>query len=75
MKRFACVSGWMLLVVAGAEAESALRPAPGRPLLVHLWASWCRSCYELFPALESVVKPTMPRLGLAKLKRVAIIEL
>jgi thiol-disulfide isomerase/thioredoxin len=40
-----------LAVVAGAEAERALRPAPGRPLLVHLWASWCRPCVSEWPAL------------------------
>jgi len=31
--------------------EEALRPPPGRLLLVHLWASWCRPCVSEWPSL------------------------
>jgi thiol-disulfide isomerase/thioredoxin len=42
-----------LAVFAGADAEHVLRPAPGRPLLVHLWASWCRPCVSEWPAFAA----------------------
>ncbi|TFG91718.1 MAG: TlpA family protein disulfide reductase [Myxococcales bacterium] len=29
----------------------ALAPRPGRPLVVHFWATWCPSCAEELPAL------------------------
>lgn len=40
-----------LTLVTGPAVESALRPTRGRPLLVHLWASWCRPCVGEWPAL------------------------
>jgi thiol-disulfide isomerase/thioredoxin len=42
-----------IAVVTGADAEHALRPALGRPLLVHLWASWCRPCVSEWPAFAA----------------------
>jgi thiol-disulfide isomerase/thioredoxin len=40
-----------LTVLSGGAVERGLRPAAGRPLLLHVWASWCRPCVGEWPAL------------------------
>jgi thiol-disulfide isomerase/thioredoxin len=40
-----------LTVLEGAAVAEALRPAAGRPVLVHLWASWCKPCVAEWPKL------------------------
>lgn len=42
-------AGWAdesLTFVAPDRSEVALRPEPGRPLVIHFWATWCPSCAE-----------------------------
>src|SRR5262249_21258812 len=40
-----------LVAADGAQMTAALRPAAGRPRLVHLWASWCVPCAAELPRL------------------------
>lgn len=40
-----------ITVVDGQELGRELAPRAGRPLLVHLWASWCVPCVAEWPAL------------------------
>jgi beta-lactamase class A len=50
-----------LTVVEGPAVDAALRPAPGRPLLVHLWASWCKPCVEEWPSLAEWLRRSPDR--------------
>ncbi len=40
-----------LKVIKGDEVKAALRPAPGRARLIHLWATWCVPCVAEWPVL------------------------
>jgi thiol-disulfide isomerase/thioredoxin len=57
-ERSALARSWILgkPLDLGAESLSGEAVAVGGPdralRVVILWASWCRSCYELFPALD-----------------------
>ena len=45
----------------GARATDSLRLAPGQPMLVALWATWCAGCREEFAALERLHRELGPR--------------
>ncbi len=45
-----------LTTVTSRELERALRPGKGRPLLVHVWASWCVPCRAEWPRLAAYLR-------------------
>jgi thiol-disulfide isomerase/thioredoxin len=42
--------GLVFLAPGGSEVE--VRPEPGRPVVVHFWATWCPSCAEDIAQLQ-----------------------
>lgn len=48
-------------LVTTRQLQAALRPAQGRPLLVHLWASWCAPCIAEWPALATTLREVAGR--------------
>ncbi len=50
-----------LVVLEGPAVAEALRPKGGRPVLVHLWASWCKPCVAEWPALVEWLRPLPDR--------------
>jgi thiol-disulfide isomerase/thioredoxin len=45
-----------LTPVSSRELDRALRPGKGRPLLVHVWASWCVPCRAEWPGLAAYLR-------------------
>jgi thiol-disulfide isomerase/thioredoxin len=45
-----------LTAVSSRELDRALRPGRGRPLLVHVWASWCVPCGAEWPRLAAYLR-------------------
>jgi thiol-disulfide isomerase/thioredoxin len=45
-----------LTAVNSRELDRALRPGKGRPLLVHVWASWCVPCRAEWPRLAAYLR-------------------
>lgn len=45
-----------LTTVTSRELDRALRPGKGRPLLVHVWASWCVPCRAEWPRLAAYLR-------------------
>jgi thiol-disulfide isomerase/thioredoxin len=44
------------LPASASALTEALRPEKGRPLLVHVWASWCRPCVAEWPSLAEFLR-------------------
>ncbi len=47
--------------VTTQQLQAALRPGQGRPLLVHVWASWCAPCIVEWPALAACLREVAER--------------
>jgi thiol-disulfide isomerase/thioredoxin len=45
-----------LTTVTSSELDRALRPGKGRPLLLHVWASWCVPCRAEWPRLAAYLR-------------------
>jgi thiol-disulfide isomerase/thioredoxin len=45
-----------LTTVTSRELDRAIRPSNGRPLLVHVWASWCVPCRAEWPRLAAYLR-------------------
>jgi thiol-disulfide isomerase/thioredoxin len=50
-----------LTPVTTRELKAALRSTAGRPLVVHLWASWCAPCVAELPALAAYLREVAGR--------------
>ncbi len=53
----------LVLPCLGGGADVALRQAPGTPLLVNVWATWCGPCLEEVPLLVDAAARGEGRLG------------
>ena len=56
-----------LVLADSARVTAALRPAAGRPRLVHLWASWCVPCAAELPALLAELRRVGARIDVVLL--------
>jgi cytochrome c biogenesis protein CcmG, thiol:disulfide interchange protein DsbE len=54
----------VLPCLADGQPVALHGPAPGRPTLVNVWASWCRPCVDEVPVLSAVAERAGGRLGL-----------
>lgn len=50
-----------LEVAGGPALRAALTPRGDRPLLVHVWASWCKPCVAEWPYLADLLRESSDR--------------
>jgi thiol-disulfide isomerase/thioredoxin len=48
-------------VISRADLDGAIKHRQGRPLLLHVWASWCQPCVRELPLVTALVREARAR--------------